>query len=259
MSRLFIVLTAAGSGTRLGCACPKALVQVGSAPILAHALGHLPASDGVVISAPADCLEAFSRVATAATSDCELAPHESPKTSAAPANATNQFDNASPQVVPGGVSRQASVAAALGAICEVAVPLQDDDLVLVHDAARPFTPAAVFDRVVAALRAGSQAVIPATPVTDTIKVVGTHETVEATLERARLRAVQTPQGFRLKTLLELHERFAARGDQESDAFGDDAGLAEAAGIPVTVVPGSPRSLKITVPFDLEIAKLLLES
>lgn len=237
MSRLFIVLTAAGSGTRLGSTQPKALVTLGSQPLLAHALRGLPDCERVVVSAPPGYEEDFSRIVT-----------ESP---------------VSPLIVPGGESRQASVLTALEAIAAAAAPLRDNDLVLVHDAARPFTPAAVFSEVVAALRAGCPAVIPATPVSDTIKIATldesnpTREVVTATLNRAELRAVQTPQGFRLKTLLELHRRFAARAASEANAFGDDAALAEAAGIPVTVVPGSPRSLKITTPFDLAVAQFFL--
>lgn len=239
MSRLFIVLTAAGSGTRLGANTPKALVTLGSDSLLAHALHHLPPSNLVVISAPPAYLAGFSQIAA-------------------------QSASPPPLVVPGGASRQASVLAALEALADVAAPITESDLVLVHDAARPFTPATVFSQVVAALQQGCPAVIPATPVLDTIKVVRSvstpaREVVTDTLNRSQLRAVQTPQGFPLPTLLELHRRFAARAATETSAFGDDAALAEAAGIPVAVVPGSPRSLKITTPFDLQVAQLLANS
>lgn len=140
-------------------------------------------------------------------------------------------------------------------------PVQDDDLVLVHDAARPFTPPAVFDRVVAALQDGHRAVVPALPVTDTIKVVTPRtrpdvpvDIVTATPNRATLRAVQTPQGFYLHELAALHQRFAEQSLTESTAFSDDAALYEAAGLPVVTVDGDRLAYKITTPADLALAE-----
>lgn len=245
MSRIFVVLTAAGMGTRLGGAYPKALCPLGDAPLLWHALRRLPPCDGVALSANADYLDEFEQITSQALHHGE-GEREMPAL-----------------VVPGGASRQASVFAALRELAKIASPVTSGDWVMVHDAARPFTPPAVFERVVAALRDGSEAVIPAVPVVDTVKIVVPQsqpevgrEVVESTLDRTRLRAVQTPQGFHLDRLLELHERFASCGKQEADAFGDDAAMAEAAGMSVTVVPGSPESLKITTPFDLQVASLL---
>jgi 2-C-methyl-D-erythritol 4-phosphate cytidylyltransferase len=109
-------------------------------------------------------------------------------------------------VVPGGATRQASVAAGLAAL--VAHPAGADvDVVLVHDAARPFAPPSLVARVVEAVRAGHAAVVPGLPVTDTVKRVvagGPTELVLATVPRADLRAVQTPQGFALALLLRAH-------------------------------------------------------
>lgn len=230
-----MVLTAAGSGTRLGCDMPKALVPVAHRPLLEWALKGLPSCDFIVVSAPLEQLDLFQSV----VSGCGI-----------PA-----------AVVPGGSSRQGSVAAAIRTLVNMVDPAQDNDLVLVHDAARPFTPPAVFDRVVAALQDGHRAVVPALPVTDTIKVVAarTHpdepvEVVTATPNRATLRAVQTPQGFYLHELAVLHERFAEQSLTESTAFSDDAALYEAANLPVVTVDGDRSAYKITTPADLALAE-----
>lgn len=230
-----MVLTAAGSGTRLGCGMPKALVPVADRPLLEWALQGLPSCDFVVVSAPSAQLDRFQSV----VSDCDV-----------PA-----------AVVPGGSSRQGSVAAALRALVNAVGSVTDDDLVLVHDAARPFTPPAVFDRVVAALLNGHRAVVPALPVTDTIKVVAPRtrpdepvEVVTATPNRATLRAVQTPQGFYLHELAALHQQFTERSLTESTAFSDDAALCEAAGLPVVTVDGDCSAYKITTPADLTLAE-----
>lgn len=147
-------------------------------------------------------------------------------------------------LVAGGAERSASVAAGLAALppCE---------LVLVHDAARCLTPVGVYQRVIAALRDGAQAVVPGMPVVDTIKVVNDDEIVTATPPRGQLRAVQTPQGFTRAAL----ERAHASGKSATD----DAALAEACGIPVRVVPGDALAHKVTTPPDLAAAERLVSS
>lgn len=160
-------------------------------------------------------------------------------------------------IVPGGPTRQASVAAGLAALGE------DVDVVLVHDAARCLTPAALIRDVEAAVRSGHPAVVPALPVTDTVKRVGPAdatgaEPVEDTLERGALRAVQTPQGFDRALLERAHAAGVGRASDEALAASDDAGLVEALGEPVWVVPGHERAMKITTPRDLALATLLLE-
>lgn len=144
------------------------------------------------------------------------------------------------RVVAGGVTRSASVGLALAVL--------DDDVehVLVHDAARPFTPPSVVGRVLDALRAGEQAVIPVLPVTDTVKTVDADGYVVWTHDRAALRSVQTPQGFSRELLVRAH----ATGDEATD----DAGLVEALGIRVRTVDGDLASAKITTPDDLAAAE-----
>jgi 2-C-methyl-D-erythritol 4-phosphate cytidylyltransferase len=152
----------------------------------------------------------------------------------------------SAQVVAGGATRQESVAAAL------AVVPAEFEIILVHDAARALTPPSLIEAVAAAVRDGHDAVIPALPVVDTIKQVDAQGRVAATVERAQLRAIQTPQGFRRGLLFKAH---AAAVDSHTD----DAGMVEQLGAPVHTVPGHPHAFKITTPLDLVIAQALLEA
>ena len=146
-------------------------------------------------------------------------------------------------VVPGGSTRSASVRAGLAAVPGEA------DVILVHDAARPLAPVALFEAVVAAVQGGADCAIPGVAVSNTVKrVSGTH--VVETVDRADLVEVQTPQGFSAAALRAAHA-------EEPDAT-DDAGLIEAAGGSVVVVPGEPSNLKLTHPHDLLVARALLE-
>ena len=253
-----LILLAAGQGTRLGAGRPKALVPLGrgadAAPILVHALrGALRCSEitDLVVVAPPD-RAAFAEVEQA------LAPV-----------LADVPQGVGIQVVTGGAERPDSVARGLRALpAHVGV-------VLVHDAARALTPVEVFDRVVHAVHSGHPAVTPAVAVADTIKQVRTGptglQTVLATLDRASLRAVQTPQGFLRETLERAHAEpvgphagtphagtpgaAAPRAAQTTD----DCGMVEARGGRVTVVEGSPRALKITTPQDLEVAAAWIDA
>jgi 2-C-methyl-D-erythritol 4-phosphate cytidylyltransferase len=150
-------------------------------------------------------------------------------------------------VVEGGTTRTASVGRGLAAVPETA------DVIVVHDAARPLASAALFRDVVAAVTSGGAGgAIPGLPVSDTIKVVETvdgTQRVTATLDRATLVAVQTPQAFAADLLRRAH----AAGTEATD----DAALVEALGATVRVVPGDPRNLKITTPADLARVEHLL--
>jgi 2-C-methyl-D-erythritol 4-phosphate cytidylyltransferase len=217
-------MPAAGRGERLGYGIPKALVPVGGTPLLVRAVrGLLDAGcvRHVVVAAPP------SEVDTVAAALTEV--------------------GAAAHVVPGGAERTDSVRLALDfAVRELA----DVRIVLVHDAARAFTPPSVVRAVVAAVEAGAGAVIPVLPVTDTVKQVDPAGVVSATLDRSMLRAVQTPQGFRLDVLRRAH-------DNAPGSATDDAGLVELLGEPVHTVPGHPHAMKITTPFDLAVAQAVL--
>lgn len=281
----YAVLTAAGSGSRLGADGPKALVPLEGISLLVWSARHLAAAgmSGIVVTAPAEHCEEFRRVLDDAALACPWI------------------------VVPGSAqSRQASVARGIAAIPDCAAladaPLSDTTPVLIHDAARPLVPADAIGRVLAALDGGASAVIPAIPVVDTLKRVGdvrpllpagsaqpttpagdvrpstsalsapaaeagedgAHtplavRSVLETVDRSALVAVQTPQGFPWAVIDSLHREAASRATDEKSAATDDAGLAEQAGIPVVVVDGDVRSLKITVPEDLAYAELLVRN
>ena len=139
--------------------------------------------------------------------------------------------------VPGGATRPASVAAGVACVPE------DAAFILVHDAARPLVPPEVVDRVVAALRAGAEGVVPALPVADTVKRVDPDGSVAETLERSDLRAVQTPQGFPAAV---LREALAAHAGDATDC----ASMVEQLGRPVVCVEGDERAFKVTTPADL---------
>jgi len=144
--------------------------------------------------------------------------------------------------VPGGATRQGSVRAGLEALAE-----RQPDIVLVHDAARPYASPALVSRAIdAGIRTG--AAIPVLPVTDTVKSLdAAGERVEATLDRTRLCTVQTPQVFLFDRLLAAHRRAAEAG---RDDFTDDAALAEWAGLDVAVFEGERGNVKLTTAEDV---------
>lgn len=126
--------------------------------------------------------------------------------------------------------------------------------VLIHDAARPLVSREIISNIINAARTADGAV-PAVTLNDTIKRIGENNLIEATVPRDSLRAVQTPQGFELIHILELH-REAAENDA---AVTDDAMLVEMAGGKVIAVPGCHTNIKITRPLDLRMAEVLLDS
>jgi 2-C-methyl-D-erythritol 4-phosphate cytidylyltransferase/2-C-methyl-D-erythritol 2,4-cyclodiphosphate synthase len=147
--------------------------------------------------------------------------------------------------VSGGASRQASVRAGLEALSTRA-----PDIVLIHDAARPFCSTELVSRAIVACGA-TGAAIPALEVTDTIKRVDTDGHVAGTIDRAQLRAVQTPQAFKFAALLDAHQRAAREG---RDDFTDDAALAEWAGIKVATFAGESGNVKLTTDEDFAKAE-----
>ena len=228
LSEACAVLTAAGSGSRLGCEVPTAVGDLAGRPLVWGAARGLRAGGvgTIVVTAPAASLDEF-RAGIADIGGVEV-------------------------VAGSDRSRQASVALGLAALGQ----RNEGDVVLVHDAARPLTPAQVTARVIDAVRAGAGAVIPVLPVTDTLKSVDASGVVTGTPRRADMVAVQTPQGFRWDVLMRAHEAGASLGADEAVAATDDAGLVEAIGAVVHTVAGDERSLKVTRPLDLSLAQLL---
>jgi 2-C-methyl-D-erythritol 4-phosphate cytidylyltransferase / 2-C-methyl-D-erythritol 2,4-cyclodiphosphate synthase len=150
--------------------------------------------------------------------------------------------------VPGGKSRQMSVHAGVEALQGY-----NPELVLIHDAARPFVSDALITRAIVAGRA-SGAAIPAIAVADTVKTVDFSGRVTATVDRSHLRTVQTPQAFRFITILEAHRRAQAAGRED---FTDDAALAEWAGVEVTTFEGEASNIKLTSNEDFRKAEAAL--
>ncbi|NUL49346.1 2-C-methyl-D-erythritol 4-phosphate cytidylyltransferase [Cellulosimicrobium funkei] len=247
-----VLIVAAGSGSRLQAGVPKALAALGDGrPLLEHCLESVAAAqstgtielDAVAVVVPArpDAAAALEQVCRSVADRTGL----------------------TVRCVPGGAERADSVRAGLAAVRALAGAATPGDrhVVLVHDAARPFVPPAVFHAVATALGEGAAAVVPAVAVVDTIKTVtdaapGT-ERVTGTLDRAGLRAVQTPQGFDLAALEAAHRRAEREGPDAAAALTDDAMAMEAAGHPVAVVPGDPLGFKITTRLDLMLADALL--
>jgi 2-C-methyl-D-erythritol 4-phosphate cytidylyltransferase len=220
-----IVIVAAGRGERFGDRA-KVLAEAAGWPLLAWSIDAALASSTareLVVVCGEPTREAIESIASGLAGDRPV------------------------RVCLGGAERQDSVAAGiriLSSACEVAV---------IHDAARPLVTSALFDEVALAARERG-AVIAVAPVTDTIKeVVG--DRIVRTVPRDRLRAAQTPQGFRLDLLLRALDDAARSGDR----FTDEAGLVESAGVAVSVVPGAAANIKVTVPDDLVLVDALLRA
>ncbi len=218
------VIVAAGRGTRAGAAdVPKQFRPIGGETMLRRTLGLFAGAAGCELVQTVIHVDDNDLYRTAA----------------------DGFDLLPP--VTGGATRQASVHAGLEALAAHA-----PDTVLIHDAARPFASAALIARAIAAAQE-TGAAIPGLAVTDTIKSVDHRGFVGETLERASLRAVQTPQAFAFAPLLEAHRR-AVR--EKRDDFTDDAAIAEWAGMQVAVFAGESGNIKITNPEDFMRAEAM---
>lgn len=205
------IVVAAGSGSRFGRA--KQYERLGDRRVLDWALAAARSvSEGIVVVVQPD--------------------------------SAGRREPGSEAVVPGGATRSESVRAGLAAVPG------DADIIVVHDAARPFASASLFAAVVAAVEAGADAAIPGVAVTNTMKRVEGEQVVE-TVDRSHLVEVQTPQAFAAAVLRAAHA-------DEPDAT-DDAALVEAGGGRVVVVEGDPANFKLTHPHDLTVARALLEA
>ena len=221
MASVAAVVVAAGRGSRAGGDVPKQYRMVAGEPVIRASLGLFAWHGEVHLVQPVihpDDQQAFA----VASQGLRLLP-----------------------AIFGGGSRQASVRAGLDALMPHA-----PDLVLVHDAARPFCSAALVSRAIAAC-GETGAAVPGLAVTDTIKTVDGRGCVTGTLERARLRSVQTPQAFAFAPLLDAHRKAAQAG---RDDFTDDAALAEWAGLRVAVFAGEAGNIKLTTEDDFARAE-----
>ncbi|HZQ78798.1 MAG TPA: 2-C-methyl-D-erythritol 4-phosphate cytidylyltransferase [Acidimicrobiia bacterium] len=241
MGEVWAIVVAGGSGSRFGGGVLKQFLDLGGRPLIDWAVAAAAGTcDGVVVVLPDDHLAA-DPLAADHLADAPL------PAAGAPAASGEGPPPRRCTAVAGGPSRAASVRAGLAAVPVGA------DIVVVHDAARPLAGPGLFERVVAAVRAGADGAVPGVPVPDTIKRVDSGDgraIVVETLDRPTLRAVQTPQAFRADVLRRAH---AGGGDAT-----DDAALVEALGATVVVVEGDPANLKITTADDLVRAEVLLD-
>ncbi len=223
--RTVVIVVAAGRGLRAGGEMPKQYQALGGASVIARSIAAFTSHRGIDAVLPVihkDDRDLFARACAAAGSKC-LAP------------------------VGGGATRQESVLAGLEALAS-----HRPERVLIHDAARPLVAPDIIDRAFAALDSHA-ACLAALPVSDTLKQEADGLSVR-TVDRSGLWRAQTPQGFHFAAILAAHR--AARDAARTD-FTDDASIAEWHGLPVALVAGSERNIKLTTPEDFDLAERLL--
>lgn len=232
MSRIVAILPAAGLGTRMGAETPKQFLELDGTPIVIHSIRRIascPLVTDVILATRADVVATLEERVRA------------------------EKLSQPTRVVRGGDSRQESVAHALAQVPD------DTEIVLVHDAVRPFVTVAQVTRVIEEARR-CQAAILGIPAMDTVKEVKRASLPEdvalitMTIPRERVVLAQTPQAFSARLIKEAFARAAADGVTASD----EAGLVERIGHDVHVVLGSERNIKITKPADMELARFYLE-
>ncbi|MBQ7204300.1 MAG: 2-C-methyl-D-erythritol 4-phosphate cytidylyltransferase [Muribaculaceae bacterium] len=221
------VIVAGGSGTRFGAEVPKQFLSLGGKPILMRTIEAFDQAltdgdHGIVVTLPADQMALWREL-------CERYAFNVPH-----------------RVVPGGETRWHSVKNALGSIGDPA----GVDVIAVHDGVRPLASKELIRRTLEAARS-TGAAIPVVTLNDSVRQVD-GDTSHA-LDRSSLRAVQTPQAFDARLLLEAY------GQPFDPTFTDDASVVERYGHGVTLVDGDPQNLKITRPMDLALAEYLLDN
>jgi 2-C-methyl-D-erythritol 4-phosphate cytidylyltransferase/2-C-methyl-D-erythritol 2,4-cyclodiphosphate synthase len=223
MKRVVAIIVAGGDGRRMGGDLPKQFLPLGGRPLLDRTLSAIAASasvDGIVLVLP------------------PTFPEEGKKSYRSVEKVL--------AVVDGGEQRQDSVRNALAAVPEEA------EIILVHDAVRPFVSKELLERCVETARERG-AVVPVVHVRDTVKQWEPEEGTLRTRDRSELMLAQTPQGFRAGILRDAYKKAKEEGMQGTD----DASLVEGAGYPVIPMPGEEANIKITIPEDLRMAEGLL--
>jgi 2-C-methyl-D-erythritol 4-phosphate cytidylyltransferase len=223
------IIPAAGSGTRLGGLIAKQFLELARAPVLVHTLRRFDACaevGAIIVALRAEEIEPFRQ---------SLASYEL---------------QTPIRLVSGGAERSDSILNALDAAAEF-----QPEIVAVHDAVRPFVTPEQISRVLEKAREIGAAIL-ALPATDTIKEVE-DGLIQRTIDRRRIWRAQTPQAFRYDLLLRANREARAAG-LPSSMTTDDSLLIERLGVPVAVVEGSARNIKITTPEDLMLAKRLFE-
>lgn len=224
--RTITIIVAGGSGTRFGAQLPKQFLELGGKPILMRAIEafgeNRDGSFDVIVTLPADQMDLWRTM-------CERQSFAVPH-----------------RVVAGGETRWHSVKNALDSIGDLA----DVDVIAVHDGVRPLATVDLIHRVLEAARRDGAA-IPVVPLNDSVRQIA--GSASHALDRASLRAVQTPQAFDARLLMEAYRQ------PFDPTFTDDASVVERYGHSVTLVEGDPQNLKITRPMDLALAEYLLNT
>ena len=227
---LAAIILAAGSGQRMGDGLEKQFRPLAGKPVLTHSvtafLAH-PACARIVIVCASSQMEKVRTILGSLADDRRV------------------------DITSGGARRQDSVQAGL-AILTTETDMPDPSmLVAIHDAARPLLPAAVIDRLIAAMQDGAAAALPVMPVVDTLKTISDTQ-IAGTVDRSALAAAQTPQMFRLAHIAKLHT-----DHPEDIEITDDIQLVEADGQAVTAVAGDRRLMKLTTVEDFDILTALM--
>lgn len=224
MNHICHIVVAAGSGTRFGTPLPKQFCELNGRPLLMTTIERLrsaiPDADMLLVLS-GECVEMWREMCDA----CHFR---------------------SPRIVEGGATRWHSVANALKALPEGV------DIVSVHDGARPIVSKSVVEAVVGAVEGGAHGAIPVVHVTDSLRMVD-EDGVSHAVNRVVMRAVQTPQGFKAAELIKAYS------SGYRPEFTDDASVMEFAGFaPLELVEGNAANIKVTHPFDLATAAMLLD-
>ncbi len=218
------IIVAGGSGTRFGAQLPKQFLELAGKPILMHSIEvfgkNRDGSFDVIVTLPEGQMALWQQL-------CEKYAFDVPH-----------------HVVAGGETRWHSVKNALDSIVDIA----GVDVIAVHDGVRPLATAELIDRTIEAARR-DRAAIPVVMLNDSVRQVAGD--ASQALDRSTLRAVQTPQAFDARLLIEAYSL------PYQPSFTDDASVVEQFGHPVTLVEGDPNNLKITRPVDLAVAEYLL--
>lgn len=218
MKNVSVIIVAAGRGIRAGGDLPKQFVTLGNRPLLMHTIDLFATKcDQTIVVLPAAYIEKWEEL-------CE------------------QFDfRTAHSIAQGGEERFNSVRSGLKQVAT------DAKIILIHDGVRAFVSGTLINRVIEAAH-DNGAVVPATPITDTLRKVG-----GGIVSRSEVMAVQTPQAFSADILRRSYDRHFDR------SFTDDGSVVEAAGYAVEMVEGEVENFKITTPYDLKIANFLLQN
>ena len=221
----YIIIVAGGKGTRMGGEMPKQFQLLGSRPIVMHTIENLYALDSslqIILVLPQEHIELWRSL-------CKEYSFEVPL-----------------MLTAGGTTRFHSVQNGLALVDDI-----DEALVGVHDGVRPFVSQRLYDDAFREARI-SGAVIPMIDIQDSLRhIIGCNGASEV-VPRDRYRLVQTPQVFKLSVLRKAYEQRFVEG------FTDDASVVEAVGLPVTAVEGNRENIKLTTPYDMMIAKTIME-